>query len=384
MLHKKNILLLSCNEKCSSKVIYCIDFKKNHFIIAGNKLKHKYVPYDPRIKSFMDIPFNFANSADDSIACEIILEIVVKEKIDIVMPSDFDSLKFLSRTKYKIEKKTNVYPLENIEKIELLDHKYKCCHLFEANGIYSPKTFRILSLSDLILVKKQFDFPFLIKPCLAAGGEGIVIVRNIKDYEIFISELTEDDIQRKDLIAQEFIEGIDYVFSAFSINGKMLAWTIFRYIEFDKNASKGTFAEFISDESVLEKGSEIVKASNYTGPIVVDFRKEKSSNKVYLIEINPRFGNNTYYSIIDGINFTDVGINWLLNPSFSLEPKNKAMYSCNLKRLFTAPVRKMDLSAIVLIAKVGIPQVIKLCRLQFYKLLSATRFVLCKMSMRNS
>lgn len=274
------------------------------------------------------------------------------------MPSDFESLQFVSRTGKFLEQHTAVIPVPDMEMIRQLDDKFDCYVYLQNHGLDNPKTIKLDKLTELPETSsKEFDFPVLLKPRIAAGGKGIVKFRTLFDIDEFLDAENVAETAGDNYLLQEFIDGVDYCFNGYAYKGKLKAWTVFRYVEFDDKNSKGLFVEFIQDEEILDAGTRILEITQYTGPIVIDFIKTKTDNKLYVIEINPRFGNNTHYSIRDGVNFPDVGIQLAANANFTVTPLNSALWSCSIKRLFSAPIRNLDFSAIPYIYKIGIPQV---------------------------
>ena len=374
---KNRILILSYRESFSSSIIKCLSHRQYEIIVGGDKKHHKSLLYDPRFSKFIDIPYDFLKENYDDEVYHTIIGIVKNHKINVVMPSDFESLKLLSRIGKLIEKHVDLIPVSGMQTIELLDDKYDCYLFLKNHGIISPKTILIENLQELNqIIGKDIPLPFLIKPRIAAGGEGIIEFSGIFQFEKYIDNLIKNNTRTNDLMVQEYINGLDYCFSGYAYKGVLKAWTIFRYIEFDKNKSKGIFVEFIRDKEIFLIGEKIVRITNYSGPIVIDFRKNLNSGLSYVIEINPRFGNNTYYSLIDGINFLDVGIKLSTQKNYTVQPKYTGLWSCSLKRLFSAPFRKLDYTALPYIIKVGLPQIGNAIKDRYYKFYGFLRQVL--------
>ncbi|MBU0993964.1 MAG: ATP-grasp domain-containing protein [Proteobacteria bacterium] len=360
---KQNILILSQNQKFSINVIKCLRYSAHNYFLAGIEHNHKKIKKSIIFKKFIPTVSDFTElSGEDNKVVLQLLSVIDEENIDIVTPSDFESLKFLSVYKSVLEKTTTVIPLPDIKLIGHLDNKASCIKFLENTNVILPKTIIMGDHNNFdFQLLKTIGFPLIAKSALGAGGVGITKIKNQGELDKYLDKCKQDKL-KEEIIIQEYIEGIDYCFYGYAINGMVKAWTLFRYVEFDQNQSKGLFAEFTNDEKVIETCREIISYCNYTGPITIDFRKELKTGLSYFIEINPRFGYNSSFSIIDGINFFEVGFELSVNENFETKPGCNALWSCSLKRLFSAPIRKFDLKSIYYIFWVGLPQVIFLLK----------------------
>ena len=374
MMNLKRILILSYKQTYSNNILRGIYQRpyRYKYVILGNSNYHPNFKFSEN-HSFFNVPYDFEDEKEHDKVLSTVVAAIQKERIDIIVPSDFESLKLLNFLKKSIVQYLSIMPMPSPELIDQLDHKSKCHSFFLANDIPTPKT---EYLPDVEKMKTGMRFPFLIKSVLSAGGKGIKKIYNRQELEWSIKEGGIKK-QASSFILQEFVDGIDYCFNGFAYKGKILSYTIFRYIEFDNNKSKGSFAQFFYDDEVFSISKKILSACNYSGPIVIDFVKEKLTDKIYCIEINPRFGNNTHYSLIDGVDFLDIGIKSTQDQSFFVAPKNKGIIPLSPKRLFSAPLRKFDFRALNLILSVGIPyyfqRAIENFNIDFFDLLFRTK-----------
>jgi predicted ATP-grasp superfamily ATP-dependent carboligase len=73
--------------------------------------------------------------------------------------------------------------------------------------------------------------------------------------------------------------------------------------------------DFVRNEEVRELGERILEGSGFSGPVNIDMRIRADDGTVQLIEVNPRFWDRIVHSLIDEINFVDVGIQAAAGPS---------------------------------------------------------------------
>ncbi len=353
MLENKKVLILSESDKYSANVMRCMVGSGAELFLMGLPDSNARIRNSSIFSGFISSCQSYkADNQNENI--QKILKAIEEEGIDIISPSDYESFLFLAEYRQTLDGNCAVIPLPSIEEINRLDDKEICCKFVDGLNIDIPETLYVEGVSDLNeedLI--GFGYPIIVKTARGAGGEGVKLVDDYKGIRAFVEE------NKGTVLIQKYIDGVDYCFNAFVVAGEIKAWSIFRYVYFDNTGSRGQFVEFLDDKEIYGLSVKICTESQYTGPIVIDFRKDNKTSKVNFIEVNPRFGNNTCYSLVDGVNFFDVGFKLALNDNFSLSPDCLGVWSCSLKRLFTAPIRKLDLYSIGLIFKVGIPQIFK-------------------------
>lgn len=359
MAQRKNILILSCDDRYSLNVIRCLVELNHKFILVGPEANNQRLKNSKLFSAFVNFEHDLENLAKASNpALSQLAQVIKKHNIDILSPSDYESLKFLAVNHTELEQISPIIPLPQIGLITELDDKALSYEYAKNLDIPTPDSVITDSHANLDpSIFERLGTPLIVKTAIGAGGTGVVKAEHLQDIRRFAEQ------NRGTILVQRFIDGIDYCFNAYAVNGEIKSWSLFRYIEFDKNGAKGKFVEFLHDEQVSSLAKKIIQDSNYTGPIVIDFRRDNTNGEFYFIEVNPRFGNNTNFSLLDGVNFFECGFNLALELDYFSHPQGSALWSCSLKRLFTAPFRKLDLSSIKLIIEVGIPQ-LKLIREQ--------------------
>lgn len=351
----KNILVLSQNEEFSKNVIMCFEGNNHYrYFLVGPEKTNKNFTGSNLFEKVAYTRNSLANLNKESENLEDILNYITLFNIDIVTPSDFDSLKFISGNYESISDSTFVTPLPDINKITTLDNKSTCCRLMVLNGVLLPKTIYGTQGESYNNIAVELKFPLICKSDTGSGGNGVEKINTIHELKVAFESHEKSE---GNVLFQEYVDGIDYCYNAYSVNGEIKAWTLFRYVYLKNKKSIGEVAEFVLDEKIRLEGERIVRATNYTGPIVIDFRKSSIDNEIYFIEINPRFGDNTNYSIISGVNFVDVGLKLTYDFGYIESARHYGYWSCSLKRLFTAPVRCLDLQSFYYIFKVGFPQI---------------------------
>lgn len=149
-------------------------------------------------------------------------------------------------------------------------------------GVRSPLEYSFTKSSKL-----PSGHRLVVKPHLGDGSSGVFISEDKEQAVDYYEQLTPENKQKH--IIQDFIEGRDFYYYGICYEGKILVSSIIvpgRFKHF------GTY--FTENASVDENAKKIVAHYKYSGPISIDYRIDKKSKEVYLIEINPRNGNNSY------------------------------------------------------------------------------------------
>lgn len=134
---------------------------------------------------------------------------------------------------------------------------------------------------------KNIMYPSIYKPEYSTNGKNMVIIYNHKD---FYKLLNHNNIQK-------FIED-ENEYSAFMlcIDGLIINWKIIRYKYKKYHIKKNNFHnQYENIENFdINVFKNIVNKLNYSGGINFDFKFNEIENKLFIFEINPRFGGSAF------------------------------------------------------------------------------------------
>jgi len=209
-------------------------------------------------------------------------ETILFKNISYVLPlspKDYNSA--LSHIK-KIGSNIKVlYPTD--QTYELLNNKNKFTEFMLKNYIeYTPDVYY---LNDIKL--KDIDYPAISKPIYSFMGKNMTILYNNKDLL---------KIKKYNNI-QKFIDD-EYEYGAYflCVDGIILTQKIicFKYKKY--TIKKQNFPK--ESESVenfnVDIFKNIIRELNYSGGACINFKIDKLNNKLYIFEINPRFGGSAF------------------------------------------------------------------------------------------
>lgn len=205
----------------------------------------------------------------------------LKEGINVIIPtldSELYNFIHISDELASLGIKTFLPTTSNLEK-RSKDKLYDFC---ERNGIDSPKTFVINSLTQLNDVLKKINYPIVVK--------GIF-------YEAYIC-YTFDEVSTNfykiaskwglPIIVQEYLVGDEVNVAAVGDGeGNTIGAVAMRKL-FITDKGKGWAGVTIGDDTLIELTHKIVKALNWRSGLELEILKSKNDGKYYLLEINSR------------------------------------------------------------------------------------------------
>lgn len=249
---------------------------------------------------------------------ERILEISKSEEVDILLPIGEEGLSFVIENFEVLKQFFKMPPLASFDSLKTVKDKWHLYNFAINNKIHTPKS-RIIEKNQNIDSKfVDFRFPALLKPRIGEGGSGIIEVDNLMMLQNIIQE-KGGKIFSRGYILQEYINGKDFDLSAICKNGKILAYTMQQPIyKGEKKYTFGKTIQFIHNEQVLQVSQQIFSALNWSGVVHLDFLYEYSSEKLFLLDFNPRYWGTLLGSTINGINFPFLACKLAQNSEFNL------------------------------------------------------------------
>ncbi len=169
------------------------------------------------------------------------------------------------------------------------------------NNIPIPKTYFIKNIEDLRL--DELEYPLILKPVRSSGSRGVVLCNS---KEELINKYKYTTKKYGTLLIQEYIPqgGEIGVYTLFSKESKPVALTVQRRIRsYPVSGGPSTLRETIRDDELVSLSFKLLKAMNWYGLAMVEFRIDSRDGRPKLMEINPRFWGSLQLSILAGTDF---------------------------------------------------------------------------------
>ena len=269
--------------------------------------------------------------------CMELLNICLKNNINVIFPGSEPELKVISNNRELFEKNNIFLPINPKDVIDICLDKVKTVEFLKANGFNFPRSVYVREEKDL---DKVDFYPAVLKPSIGGSGSSNIMLAQTKDEVIVFGNylLTLYD----EFIIQEYIGvpeheytvGVLMSMDGENINSIGLKRIITHGLGNKINVKNRTKRADLGDVLVISSGisqGEIGKFPEIT-KICVDVAKRigaKSSiniqcrffeDKVYVFEINPRYSGTTFFRAMAGYNEQEILLkNYFLGTDYNVD-----------------------------------------------------------------
>jgi predicted ATP-grasp superfamily ATP-dependent carboligase len=194
------------------------------------------------------------------------------------------------------------FPVPSYEKIQFVRDKEKLLKFAMARGIPCPRTFFFKTPDEV--KPDRVGIPAVIKPRIGSGAFGI---RYVSDAENLLPAYLAVHQGHPLPLVQERIpqEGDSFGVSAlFDENSRVRAAFVHRRLrEYPITGGPSTLRESVYHPELLDLGLSLLKALDWFGVAMVEFKVDPRDNVPKLMEVNPRFWGSLQLAIFSGVDF---------------------------------------------------------------------------------
>lgn len=248
---------------------------------------------------------------------ESMLHLVRTQDFDLLIPiTDFTMIPILER-KDEFEEyiKVAIPPYETA--IKALD-KAQTIKIAEEHGIPCPKTFLVEDFEVLKKIAKDLRYPVVIKPRMKILWilERAIILKvtemnyayNCEDlmtkYAKIMSRFKGFEITHDLFLVQEYTKGEGYGVEALMHNSKVNAIFMHKRLrEYPIMGGASTLRVSVKNEKLEKFAIDLLKAMQWEGVAMVEFKVEEKSKDIKLMEVNGRFWGSLPLAISAGVDF---------------------------------------------------------------------------------
>jgi predicted ATP-grasp superfamily ATP-dependent carboligase len=308
----------------------------------------------------------YPNPADEENFVEALIEIIKRERIDVLLPIGATSCVLGSKNKKR---------LTAIVKMALPDYrtflkaydKSKTVRIAEQLGVPCPKTFFPRSFEETEQAAMELGYPLVLKARKGSGYSGVKIVEDRSELRGKYFNLIETNGKNTEVydhrhpLVQEYIPGEIYDVCIFAYHGKIVrSVTQGRLKTLPVTGGAGVWNVTTDDLGLTEYTGKLAKAIHYHGPAQIEYKLDQTG-RPRLMEINPKFWGTLDLSIEAGANFPLLAANaamgeklgpdssfkkgieyvWLFPYQlvYFFRTKRKLEYILDLRRLFRRNVK---------------------------------------------
>jgi predicted ATP-grasp superfamily ATP-dependent carboligase len=246
-----------------------------------------------------------------------VLETLIREQKQhstkgVLFPASDDFVLFVSRFRDQLADFFR-FALPTADILERIINKAQQYKLAEEMGIPYPSTYYPQSISDILHIKDQLEYPALIKPYYSyqwqakLGLKGIMV----KGPDELVSHFKESPDTDLQTMVQSIVPGpyenIIEVCAYMSPKrgGTALALFVDRKIrQYPLDFGVGTYMDSVHDDQALEIGLLLLRRLNYRGAAAVEFKKDARNGTYKLLDLNARLWQQNSLATQAGVNFS--------------------------------------------------------------------------------
>jgi len=332
MQNSKIILTIGWDSNICLGVAYCL-YKAGYKVYLLSHNPNNAGRYSRFIaKSFS---YNHEHELADAV-----LDIVKKEKIDLVMPYDENETRTIRQNQDAILQYTNCSWATSPDQFNIGINKSSLAGFLETNRIPCPPTASIGDQDKINRIIKDYGFPLLVKKMRSSAGRGIQKIFSTQELTDFFTEHNPNDY-----LIQPFLIGSDVTCNVICSQGEIICHTLQESpVKSGEEFNANDTLIYHEDEEVLQIVGSMMKALNWHGVACVDLRRAVNTGKPHILEINGRFWGSVLPSFLKaGINFPATLAKLSLGENI-VTPKQKSARQFSLKAYFNR-IKKGKLTA---------------------------------------
>lgn len=247
---------------------------------------------------------------DREVYIRSLLQIVKKEKYDVLYPvSDLTTIP-ISAYKDKFMQYVKV-PIPDYETVMKAANKVNTLKIAVEENIPCPKTYFIKDLKEVKKLTGELDYPIVIKPAcktIWVNNRAVTTKVTASNYVHSAEELIPKykKIHNKSPfpLIQEYVPGGGYGFFALLNHSEPRAIFMHKRLrEYPITGGASTLRESIYNDKLKEMGLKLLKAMNWHGVAMVEFKLDSRDNQFKLMEVNGRWWGSLPLAIASGVDF---------------------------------------------------------------------------------
>ena len=248
------------------------------------------------------------------------LKTIIKDhSIKAIISLNDLELPILSKHKNELEAYGAKVIVSNENVIDITFDKLKTFNFIKSIGLETPLTYTTLEDAKKAIENKELDFPLVVKPRWGSASISIEFPESIEELDLafklqkiklkksILNTVSLQDIDHAILI-QEKIDGKEYGMDIVN-NFETNYFGTFVREKYSMRSGETDKAISIIDERFEKLGSELSHHLKHLGSLDCDIFLTK--DKIYVLELNPRFGGGYPFSHEAGINTAAIYIEWL-------------------------------------------------------------------------
>ncbi len=284
---------------------------------------------------------------DDPGYADAILDICIKEHVDVVIPIMSAELETLAKNADRFQKAGVALPISNLESLKIANNKLALLEFMRENGIPAPKFCKVNCVEDVDRAIEAIGVPVVFKTTEGSGSRGMRIIDPSKSrFDILFHEKPtsayvtlqdfKETLQEGDMppmLAMEYLPGHEYTVDMLCDNGKVL----YNLCRRGLNVQTSIILDGIVEDKPEITGlcAQVAEKLKLTGNIGFDV-KERADGTPVIMECNPRATAGISEFTASGVNLLYLNVKRCLGePLPELTPKYGVIMKRRYQEMYT-------------------------------------------------
>ncbi|HEY3417519.1 MAG TPA: ATP-grasp domain-containing protein [Armatimonadota bacterium] len=195
-------------------------------------------------------------------------------------------------------------PLPSPAAIETCMDKLRVYQLALQQGVLAPRTWHITSSDDLEVVRQEAAFPVVLKGRYEVDPRPCHYVTAPEELSPAFTAWCAQGGEGAETLAQEYIQGEGCGFFGLYQHGELRRCFMHRRLrEVPATGGASCCAESIFAQDLLDAGEALMAPLQWHGVVMVEFKRQRDTGTLYLMEINAKFWGSLDLAIAAGVNF---------------------------------------------------------------------------------
>lgn len=276
---------------------------------------------------------------DDRSRLNAVIDVVRTNGIDVLLPTETKWISFTVANREALSEFVAIVPLPDPEAFALGSNKWLLAQALAKHNIPGPPTVLVTDDERCEGAIRELEYPVLLKPITAWGGDGIERFENFSDLNSHLEQNIEH--LKEKFIVQSLLPGFVVGVNVLARDGELLATTMQRGTipNTQKYAAAGGI-KFIKEEKFLAIAQKLISSLKWSGFANLDTFYDSQDDKLKILEINARFWGSLRGSLVAGVSFPYLACLAALNIPFD-RPDYKLAYYIHPKTALREGVRRV-------------------------------------------
>jgi carbamoyl-phosphate synthase large subunit len=215
-------------------------------------------------------------------------QLIRSKNIQMVLPFVDPAITVASELKSLLP---DVYiPCSSKMTCDIMFDKQRSADWFEFHGLPIPRTCH---------PDEKLFFPLIAKPRDGSASKGIEVMQDREEFTCFTKRHTLNEY-----LFQQYVEkGEEFTVDAFVAQDQRIISVVPR-IRLEQAGGESIRSLTVRDKTIEGLSMKILETKAFSGPVTIQFIRDRQSGETYVMEVNPRYGGAVITSFAAGADTT--------------------------------------------------------------------------------